>query len=238
MNFLSAASNLQINLTGHQVEQFDLLYREMINWNLKTNLTTITERSDVEIKHFIDSLTVSLGVNYFKSKESYKVIDIGSGAGFPGIPLKIVFPHLSLTLVDSNVKKCSFLEHIIKTLDLVNIHVLHDRAENIARNPIYRDQYDVVLSRALAKLNILIELCLPFCNNNGCFIALKKGGIDAELNQAKFALDEIGGRIRDIIPVSIPQFEDKRHVIVIEKFMSTPAKYPRRPGMPSKKPLK
>jgi len=227
------ATQLGINLTPGQLEKFEIYYRELIEWNKKVNLTAITGYEEVQVKHFLDSLTVITAIN----PDSLKLIDIGTGAGMPGIPLKIVSPGIDLTLLEATTKKAKFLEHLIDRLELDKVVIVIGRAEEIGHDVQYREKFDVVLSRAVAALPTLVELTLPFCKVGDCFIAQKKGDIEKEIETSLKAIEVMGGKLREIKPVEIEGLDDKRCLVVIDKVRPTPLEYPRRPGMPAKKPI-
>ncbi len=231
---LNGAKQLGISLNNNQTEKFGILYRELIDWNKNINLTAITDYDEVITKHFLDSLTV-IAAHRFSNLD--RVIDIGTGAGFPGLPLIIAFPYLNLTLLEATAKKVSFLHHIIQTLEL-HVDIIGDRAETAAHQPEHREKYDVVLSRAVAELPVAVELCLPYCKMGGMFIAQKKGDIAEEISSVKPAIEILGGRLKEIIPVTLSDLPEGRQLVVIEKISPTPDKYPRRPGMPEKRPIK
>lgn len=230
----AGAEKLGINLDSGQLQAFERYYRELIEWNRKINLTAITGYEDIQVKHFLDSLTAAAAFNFDRD---LRVIDVGTGAGLPGIPLKIVFPRIKLTLLEATAKKTKFLEHLINVTGLTGIDIIAGRAEEIAHNPEYRERYDVVLSRAVASLPVLVELALPFAKTRGLFIAYKKGDTAEEIKQSARALKTMGGVNKEIIPVNPALFDDKRYLIKIEKLDETPPAYPRRPGIPEKRPL-
>jgi len=233
----AGARKLGLRLTLQQMEQFRLYYRELIEWNRRMNLTAITDYEEVQVKHFLDSLTVVLAMG-LPWPEGVKLIDVGTGAGIPGLPLKIVFPGVQLVLLDATKKKAVFLEHITDELGIRNTEVVVGRAEEIAHRPEYRQQFDVVLSRAVAELSTLAELTLPFCAAGGWFITQKKGDLKAELMAAQQAISLLGGELADVRNIDLPEFSDRRWLVVIDKVRETPAQYPRRPGIPDKRPLK
>jgi 16S rRNA (guanine527-N7)-methyltransferase len=223
-----------ITLSSYQLKQFSDYYEQLIIWNEKMNLTGITEREQVYIKHFYDSVSLS----FYVSLQSVQTLaDIGSGAGFPSIPLKIVFPHLKITIVDSLNKRIQFLNHIVNFLHLDNVSCVHGRAEDLARNEKHRDQFDLVTARAVAKLNILNELCLPFVNKSGLFVAMKGSDPTEELNEAKYSLKQLKANYLKTFSFELPMELAKRHLIVIQKIDATPKLYPRQAGIPSKEPL-
>lgn len=233
----SGAEKLGLHLNSRQVEQFETYYKELIDWNRKINLTRITDYEEVQVKHFLDSLTVTKAINPKDIGESLRVIDVGTGAGLPGIPVKILLPGIRLYLLEATAKKAKFLEHLIKKLGLDDVEIVVGRAEEAAHKPQYREKFDLVISRAVATLPALVELTLPFCSVTGSFIAQKKGDIREEVKQSNRAIDVLGGRLREIKPIELDELNDNRCLIIIDKTKSTPAKYPRRPGMPDKRPI-
>ncbi|SFS75958.1 16S rRNA (guanine(527)-N(7))-methyltransferase RsmG [Paenibacillus sp. 453mf] len=223
-----------ISLTEKQLEQFELYFKELVSWNEKMNLTGITEREQVYTKHFYDSVSLSF---YVDMNKIHTLADIGSGAGFPGIPLKICYPHLKLTIIDSLNKRINFLQHIVDTLGLTEVELIHGRAEELGRRTGYRDHYDLVTARAVARLAVLNEFCLPFVRKDGIFAAMKGSDPTEELQDAEFSLKELKARVIDTHAFQLPVEESARHIIVIGKTSNTPKKYPRKPGMPLKMPL-
>jgi 16S rRNA (guanine527-N7)-methyltransferase len=236
--FIKGAGKLGIEFTAGQAKQFDLYYQELIEWNKKVNLTAITDYSSVQIKHFLDSLTVILALpEEGMERPDFNIVDVGTGAGFPGIPLKILFPQPRLVLIEPTTKKTAFLHHIIRKLELENVEVLNNRAEDAAHLPLYREQFALVLSRAVALLPTLVELTLPFCQIGGRFIAQKKGEIDQEMNRAGKAIAALGGKLDQLKRIELDEFDDARYLVIIDKICPTPGKYPRRPGVPRRRPL-
>jgi 16S rRNA (guanine527-N7)-methyltransferase len=235
---IEGAERLGTKLDSGQVEQFELYYRELIMWNKKVNLTAVTEYSSVQVKHFLDSLTITLALSKEElASPDFGIADVGTGAGFPGVPLKILFPQPRLVLIEPTTKKTAFLHHIISRLALPNVEVLNTTAEEAAHFPAYREQFDLVLSRAVALLPTLVELTLPFCRLGGRFIAQKKGEIDQEVDGAKKAIAILGGRLDRIKKIKLDEFTDARYLVIIDKMSPTPGKYPRRPGVPKRRPL-
>jgi len=231
----AGAGRLGIKLGDEELALFQTYYEELIDWNKRVNLTSITDYEQVQVNHFLDALTVVLA--WKPSSLPVKVIDVGAGAGIPGIPLKIVFPQIQLVLLEATAKKTTFLRHIVEKLSLTDVEVVAGRAEEVAHNPQYRAQFHVVLARGVAELAALSELTLPFCSIGGMVIAHKKGEIQEEVKRAENAVKLLGGRLREITPVILPQFPDNRCLVVIEKVSATPEKYPRRAGMPTKRPI-
>ena len=223
-----------LTLDQGQLGLFQTYYEELADWNRRLNLTSITGFDDVQLKHFLDSLTITLAGHPLVGA---RVIDIGAGAGFPGLPLKIVFPDMKLVLLESRGKKATFLEHIVEKLSLADVEVIASRAEEAARLTNYRESFDIVLSRAVAPLPTLVELALPFARTGGVFIAQKKGDIDAEVEEAARAIKLLGGRLREVKPVDLKELAGGRRLVIIDKVSPTPQAYPRRPGMPKKRPI-
>jgi 16S rRNA (guanine527-N7)-methyltransferase len=223
-----------IILQPSQLEQFEQYYRELVSWNEKMNLTGITERDAVYTKHFYDSISLAFHLDFNLIRS---LADIGSGAGFPGIPLKICFPHLKLTIVDSLSKRITFLQHVCNELKLDGVQLIHGRAEDIARQAGHRDAYDLVTARAVARLSLLNEFCLPFVQKDGLFAAMKGSDPAEELAESKFSLKELRGRLEKVESFILPVEESARHIILIRKTAATPAKYPRKAGLPAKSPL-
>jgi 16S rRNA (guanine527-N7)-methyltransferase len=225
---------LGIHLTEAQLVAFATYERELIDWNQRFNLTAITDPDQIRIKHFLDSLSCWLGM---PQAASAQVIDVGAGAGFPGIPLKILQPEMRLTLVEATAKKASFIEHIVQVLGLPNVSVLTKRAEDAGQMPEHRETYDWVIARALAPMPVLAEYLFPFAKVGGSVLAQKGKDARQEIETAKAAFEKLGGELKEIIPVNIPGLEEERYLVVVKKIVPTPATYPRRAGMPSKRPL-
>lgn len=228
------ARRLGLTLKTEHLAAFQVYYEELIAWNEKVNLTRITDYEEVQIKHFLDSLTCLL---VLPDLPSATIIDVGTGAGFPGLPLKILRPKMRLTLLESTGKKTDFLRHLVHRLGLEGVEVVWGRAEEVGRDPEHRQRYDVVLARALAELPVLVEYALPFCRVGGVFVAQKGAEVEREVERAGRALEILGGELREIKAVRLPTLDEPRHLVVIEKIALTPQKYPRRPGVPSKRPL-
>lgn len=223
-----------IELTEQQLHQFETYYQLLVEWNQKINLTAIVERNEVYVKHFYDSISLSFFIPF---SNVLRLADIGSGAGFPSLPLKIVFPHLQVTIVDSLKKRIHFLQHVVERLELENIDCVHGRAEDIGREPAHRDQYDLVTARAVAKLNVLHELCLPFAKVGGRFVAMKGSDIDEEMKNSERSMKLLHGKLQHVHRFELPDSEGTRHIVVYEKIKPTPKRFPRKAGVPSRNPL-
>ena len=235
-DLIHGAARLGITLTPAQMDSFETYFKELTDWNTRVNLTAIVEYKDVQIKHFLDSLTVALALPK-PLPSGYKLIDVGSGGGFPGLPLKIVFPQIHLVLLEATNKKAAFLRHMIEVLKLDDASVTSSRAEEAAQQPEYREQFDAAVTRGLAGMAVLTELTLPFCKIGGRLIAQKKGDIAEELSTAGKAIRVLGGAPAQVRPIELPEFTDNRCLVIVEKIAATPPQFPRRPGMPAKKPL-
>jgi 16S rRNA (guanine527-N7)-methyltransferase len=229
-----AAAEYGINLTETQIAQYNRYFELLIEWNEKINLTAITAPKDVAIKHIIDSITAYDAALF---REGTTVIDVGTGAGFPGLPLKIFCPEIKLTLMDSLNKRIKFLQTVVEELGLTDVECVHARAEEGARNKKYRESFDIAVSRAVARLPVLCEYCLPFVKKGGHFIALKGMQYNDEAEEAVKAIKVMGGSRTEIRPVKLPEIDDKRAVIIINKTMPTPKTYPRKAGTPTKNPI-
>lgn len=222
-----------ITLTAKQQQQFQTYYDMLVSWNDKMNLTSITEEHEVYLKHFYDSIATSFYTNLTKE---LTICDVGAGAGFPSIPLKIIFPNLKVTIVDSLNKRIHFLNQLAEALELDNVSFVHDRAETYGKGD-YRASYDIVTARAVARLSVLSELCLPLVKKGGHFIALKSSKGEEELEEARFGIGVLGGKVLDTISYELPEDAGERQMIIIDKRSQTPKKYPRKPGTPNKSPL-
>lgn len=230
------SSKLDIVLSDEQIEQFQIYYEMLIETNKVMNLTAITQLDEVITKHFLDSIALAKVYQNIKNKE-LKIIDLGTGAGFPGIPLKIAFPQLQVTLMDSLNKRVKFLNSVIDELSLVNIEAIHGRAEEMARKTEYRQQYDLCVSRAVANLSTLTEYCLPFVKVDGMFISYKSSDIEDELNLSLNAIKILGGKLTEVKKLSLPESDIERSFVMIKKIKNTPKTYPRKPGTASKEPI-
>ncbi|MEH7546790.1 16S rRNA (guanine(527)-N(7))-methyltransferase RsmG [Neobacillus vireti] len=237
MNIEQFTANLQekgISLSEKQLDQFEAYFTTLVEWNEKMNLTAITEKTDVYLKHFYDSITASF---YFDFLRPFHLCDVGAGAGFPSIPLKIVYPHIEVTIVDSLNKRISFLNHLADVLNLENIHFVHDRAETFGVNPAYRETFDVVTARAVARMSVLSEFCLPLAKVGGHFLAMKALHAKDELDSAQKAISTLGGKVEKVHTFTLPMEESERTILIIKKEKQTPKKYPRKPGTPGKSPI-
>ena len=226
---------LGITLTEKQYEQFDKYYELLVEWNKVMNLTGITEYEEVNEKHFIDSLSI---VKVIDVNKVNSVIDVGTGAGFPGIPLKIAFPHLKITLLDSLNKRIKYLNTVIEELGLEDIQTIHGRAEDFARKEEHREQYDLAVSRAVANLSTLSELCVPYVKVGGMFIPYKSGEIEDEVKEAQTAIKVLGGKQKEIVKFTLPGSDINRSFVKIDKVKNTGKKFPRKAGLPGKEPIK
>lgn len=234
-HFLNGLKELQIVLTEDQLQAFLVYYEMLLEKNKVMNLTAITEYEDVVEKHFLDSLSLVKAVSLDQEK---KLLDLGTGAGFPGIPLKIAFPKLNIVLMDSLNKRIGFLNEVIQKLGLKDIYAVHGRAEEMGRKAEYRESFDLCVSRAVANLASLSEYCIPFVKKGGAFISYKSGEIEDELKEANQAITVLGGKLRAVSMFQLPNTEMARSLVVIEKVRSTPKVYPRKAGTPSREPIK
>ena len=232
--FENKLNELGIALTDKQKQQFDKFYELLVEWNTVMNLTGITEYEEVNEKHFVDSLSIVKAINMENVKS---VIDVGTGAGFPGIPLKIAFPHLKVVLLDSLNKRINFLNTVIVELGLTDIKTIHGRAEDYAKQTEYREKFDLCVSRAVANLSTLSEYCLPYVSIDGLFIPYKSGEIDEELENSKKAVKILGGKIENVVKFQLPGTEIGRSFVKVRKIANTNKKYPRKAGLPAKEPL-
>jgi len=245
---LSEAKALGLHLDAQHLALFQAYYDELLAWNQRLNLTTIVDFEQVQIRHFLDSLACHLVLLERKKDEkvsqpdstghdAIRMIDVGTGAGFPGLVLKIVYPRMQLTLLEATRKKVEFLEAVVRRLELSQVQAVWARAEEAGRNPAYREQYDVAVARAVAALPVLVEYALPFCRTGGVFVAQKGANLQAELDRSQHAIQLLGGRLREVRVYALPTLDEPRTLVVIEKIHPTPKEYPRRPGVPVKKPL-
>ena len=232
--FKNGLQQLHIELSEKQMEQFLQYYEMLVEKNKVMNLTAITEFDEVVEKHFLDSVSLTKQMDLH---QPLKVLDLGTGAGFPGIPLKIVFPELEITLMDSLNKRVLFLQDVISSLQLQNIEAIHGRAEEAARNKKYREGFDLCVSRAVANISTLSEYCLPFVKIGGSFISYKSSTIEDELEDGKKGIVILGGKVKDVYKFTLPDSELQRSFVIIQKEKKTPKAYPRKAGTPSKDPL-
>ena len=232
--FTAALEEKGITLSPVQLEQFETYFRMLVEWNEKMNLTSITEKEEVYLKHFYDSISAAFFIDFHKVTT---ICDIGAGAGFPSIPLKICFPHLHVTIVDSLQKRITFLNELAKGLNLQDTTFYHDRAETFGQRKEKRESYDLVTARAVARLSVLSELCLPLVKKEGLFVALKASAADEEMQAGKKAVTVLGGEVVEKHSFVLPLEESERNIIVIEKKKQTPKTYPRKPGTPNKSPI-
>jgi 16S rRNA (guanine527-N7)-methyltransferase len=230
----SAQQLFDLRLNGRQLAALSLFERELIVWNDKFNLTAVRDAEGIRTKHFLDSFSCVLA---WKENPPKRLVDVGTGAGFPGIPLKILYPSMRLTLVESVGKKAGFCRHLVETLKLEAVEVLVARAEEVGQMPAHRECYDWAVARAVAGLPVLAEYLLPLVRVGGAMLAQKGESGPAETNQAEKALKMLGGLVRQLIPVTLPGVAESRYLVVADKVAATPPRYPRRPGVPAKKPL-
>lgn len=233
--FRQELAKIGIDLSDTQMKQFHRYYELLVEWNEKINLTAITNLEDVYLKHFYDSITLAISLDF--KNDNYSLCDVGSGAGFPSIPIKIVYPNLNISIVDSLNKRIKFLTLLCEELHLDNVNLYHDRAETFGQNKAHRETYDLVTARAVARLNVLSELCIPLVKKGGKFLALKAAKSEEEVIESKKSIAILGGKLVEEVEIILPFNEDKRYVVVIEKKKETPKKYPRKPGTPNKSPL-
>ncbi|GAA0608370.1 16S rRNA (guanine(527)-N(7))-methyltransferase RsmG [Virgibacillus siamensis] len=223
-----------IQLSDTQLEQFNRYFETLTERNEKINLTALKSREDVYLKHFFDSITAAFHHDFTNASH---ICDVGAGAGFPSIPLKICFPHLRVTIVDSLKKRINFLNQLAVQLDLENVAFYHDRAETFGKSVKFRESFDVVTARAVARMSVLSELCLPLTKKGGVFIAMKGAQAETELENADEAIEILGGKMNAFHTFTLPMEESERSIIIIDKKRKTPKKYPRKPGLPNKDPI-
>lgn len=238
MNLLVAgAKDLQINLKPEQLEAFRLYYQQLVEWNGRFNLTAITDDEGVQVRHFLDSISCLRALESGERFAGQSVIDVGTGAGFPGIPLKILCPGMGLTLLEATEKKVHFLAHIVARLGLDRVVIIHGRAEELGQAPEHRERYDWALARAVAEMPVLAEYLLPLVKIGGRVLAQKGEDAVAETHSADWAITTLGGRVRRLVPVELRGLAETRYLVVLDKVAATPSLYPRRAGMPAKRPL-
>ncbi|MFG6497662.1 16S rRNA (guanine(527)-N(7))-methyltransferase RsmG [Fictibacillus sp. UD] len=232
--FQSSLKEKGVQLSDKQLSQFERYYELLVEWNEKMNLTAITEKEEVYLKHFYDSVTAGFHFNF---NQNITVCDVGAGAGFPAIPLKIVYPEIQLTVVDSLNKRIGFLQHVVDELGLEHVSLHHDRAETFAQRPEFRQKFDLVMARAVARLSVLSELCLPLVKIGGHFLGMKGANLPEEVKDGEKAVNLLGGKIKDVHSFLLPIEESERNIVIIEKVKDTPKKFPRKPGTPNKSPI-
>lgn len=233
---ISSLKELNIDISPDEVEQFFLYKKLMLDYNSHTNLTAITDEKDIILKHFVDSLAICTEIKKL-NLSNINAIDVGTGAGFPGVPIKIVMPEINLTLLDSLNKRIKFLDDLILKLNFENVSCVHSRAEDGGKNELYREQFNLCVSRAVANLSVLCEYCVPFISTGGYFIAMKGAEIDEELDAAKNAIKTLGCKVVNVSYIDIPNTDIKHSLIVMKKISNTPKIYPRKAGTASKNPL-
>jgi 16S rRNA (guanine527-N7)-methyltransferase len=229
-----AQALFNVHLTGRQVVALITYEQELLDWNQKFNLTAIRDKESIRTKHFLDSFSCVLAWN---ANPPRRLVDVGTGAGFPGIPIKIIYPSMQLTLVESVGKKAMFCQHIVRLLGLEKVDVVQARVEELGQQPGQRETYDWGVARAVANLNVLSEYLLPLVKVNGMMLAQKGESGPAEAQAAERALKMLGGKLKKVVPVNLPGVADDRYLVLIDKCSATPPKYPRKPGMPAKQPL-
>jgi 16S rRNA (guanine527-N7)-methyltransferase len=234
---IAGAQELRIVLKPEQLDALRLYQQQLITWNERHNLTAITDDVGIQVRHFLDSLSCLLALEQGEHFGGKRLIDVGTGAGFPGIPLKIVCPSIRLTLLEATSKKVHFLEHIVAQLALQDVTVLHGRAEELGQDPRHREQYHWAIARAVADLPVLIEYLLPLVQISGRAIAQKGEGAPAEAQRSEWAFTQLGGQLRRLVRVDLRGLAETRYLVLVDKVAATPQKYPRRPGMPGKRPL-
>lgn len=231
------ARELDISLSDHHLAALRTCYQELMEWNQRFNLTAITDWAGVLIRHFLDSLSCLKVLPQSELTAGARVIDVGTGAGYPGLPLKILYPEIQLTLLEATRKKVTFLEHLVQELGLEGVQAIHARSEQLGQEAAYREQYDWALARAVAPMPTLAEYLLPLVRVGGKALAQKGEDAPAEVQRAEAAITTLGGRVRKLVPVELRGLAETRYLVVVNKVAPTPEKYPRRPGMPKKRPL-
>ncbi|NPV07833.1 MAG: 16S rRNA (guanine(527)-N(7))-methyltransferase RsmG [Anaerolineae bacterium] len=239
---LRAARDLGLPLRSEHLPVFQRYYELLVEWNQRFNLTAITDYEQVQVRHFADSLTCLLAapalLEAVRRGAACRLADVGTGAGFPGLPVKIVWPQARLTLIEAVGKKCTFLEEVSRELGLTNVTVVNARAEEVGRDPLHRESYDVVLARAVAEMAVLAEYCLPLARRQGLVVAQKGEEVEEEVVRAEHAVAVLGGRVERVLRVEVPGTALPRSLVVLRKTSLTPPEYPRRPGVPSRRPLR
>ena len=228
---------LGLPLGEQTLSQFRRYQSELVDWNQRVNLTSITDTDGIQRRHFLDSLSCIAGARDQLQHDGCRVVDVGSGAGFPGLPIKLALPHIQLTLIETRGKRAAFLEHLVDTLGVIGVTVIAERAETLGQAALHREHYDVALARAVGSLAVVAELCLPLIAIGGRFVAPRRGDFEQESMATQPAFDLLGGSQLEWVPVQIPDLDDGRGLVVSEKVAATPSRYPRRAGMPEKRPL-
>jgi 16S rRNA (guanine527-N7)-methyltransferase len=229
-----ARALFNVHLTGRQVLSLITYERELMEWNQKFNLTAIRDQESIRTKHFLDSLSC---VQAWQAQPPNRLVDVGTGAGFPGIPLKIIYPGMKITLVESVGKKAMFCQHIVRVLGLENVEVIQARAEDLGQKAEHREKYDCAVARAVAQMNVLVEYLLPLVKIGGMVLAQKGESAPAEAQEAEKAMKLLGGKLKQLLPVNLPGVADDRYLVLIDKVAATPPKYPRKAGLLAKQPL-
>jgi 16S rRNA (guanine527-N7)-methyltransferase len=229
-----ARTLFNVHLTGRQVLSLITYERELMEWNRKFNLTAIRDQESIRTKHFLDSLSC---VQAWQAQPPNRLVDVGTGAGFPGIPLKIIYPGMKITLVESVGKKAMFCQHIVRVLGLENVEVIQARAEDLGQKAEHREKYDCAVARAVAQMNVLVEYLLPLVKIGGMVLAQKGESAPAEAQEAEKAMKLLGGKLKQLLPVNLPGVADDRYLVLIDKIAATPPKYPRKAGLLAKQPL-
>lgn len=223
-----------LQLTPRQVTALDRYRQLLLEWNSVHNLTAIREAEEMRVKHFLDSISLTL---VLRNKPPERVVDVGTGAGFPGLVIKIIYPQIQLTLVESVSKKLEFCQLVVQALDLEGVQFSHERAEKVGQDPQHREKFDLAVARAVANLPVLVEYLLPLVRRGGLMIAMKGESAPAEAHSAEYAIQLLGGRLRKLLPVTLPGVAEERYLVLVDKQASTPEGYPRRTGIPNKRPL-
>lgn len=231
---VDGARALGLTLSPEQADRFNRYAAELIDWNRRVNLTAISDPLEIVHKHFLDSLSTIAACDL---RPAERIVDVGSGAGFPGLPIRIARPDVRLTLLEATRKKCDFLRHVVAVLGLNDVAIVNARAEAAGRDPAHREQYDVAIARAVAEMATLAEYLLPFARIGGRVAAQKSGEVEAEVERAGAAIAVLGGRLQHIVSVSVPGLNEARAIVIVQKVAPTPGRYPRRPGLPEKRPI-
>jgi len=234
---IDGAQKIGINLNKEQIKKFSQYLELLIQWNQKINLTSLKTPQEIIIKHFLDSISCIEVINKYIDTEGISVIDVGAGAGFPGVPIKIICPSIRLSLLEARKKKTIFLEKVTEEINLQQVKILNGRAETFGKNADYREKYDIALSRAVARLNVISEYCLPLVRAGGLFVAQKGRSYKEEIDKALKTVHFLGGELSGVENVRIPFINQERYILVIKKIKDTPSKYPRKEGLPQKRPL-